>query len=408
MSLNASPPAQPARSRKRTALIISTITVGALLLVSLGGLGWILFKPVSTEVMLQPAGYVTNTPFAEDPFAGAPDPALATPIDNSGTVPAGSLNSTPTNATGPAIYGGSADKTVCDAQKFVAFMQQNSAQAQAWVDAVNADPSLVWQNGKLTVADIPAYVKTLAPVILMTDTLVVNHDFVNQKPVPYQSVLQAGTAVLVDMWGVPRLQCYCGNPLTLPPGTAASANFVGTPWVGFSPANVTNLTPPAQPVTALTVANLSSPGSTLQITPGSTTAAPATTPAPTPTPTPTPAAGLFQKPAPPTPSADLCSGAVGGNFGTVPGDSNFTATNNSPVEVDIWAQNLTWTAAPGSDPAYGGTIDSCTMEYIGTLAKGSQDNFWGPGGAQWAAFEGTNGNGPVATYSNSGSAWSIQ
>jgi len=59
-------------------------------------------------------------------------------------------------------------------------------------------------------------------------------------------------------------------------------------------------------------------------------------------------------------------------------------------------------------PAYGGTIDSCTMQYIGTLAKGSQDNFWGPAGAQWAAFEGTNGTGPVATYSNSGNAWSIQ
>lgn len=387
------------------------------MLASLGGLGWILFKPTATEIVLQPAGYVTSTPFAEDPFAGAPDPALATAIDETGAVPTGALNSTPTNATDVAIYGGSGDHQLCDAQKFVEFMKKNSPQAQAWVDALNADPTLSWKNGALTVAEIPDYVNTLVAVVLMSDTLVTNHDFVNQKSVPYQSVLQAGTAVLVDMWGVPRLQCYCGNPLTLPLGTAATAKFVGTPWVGFSPGNVTNLTPPAQPVTSLTVANLNNPGSTLQLTPPSSTttaATPApttpapTTPAPTsPAPTTTPS-GLFQKPSPPTPSADLCSGVVGGNFSTVPGDSNFTGTNNSPVEVDIWVAELTWTAAPGDDPAYGGTIDSCTMQYIGSLAKGSQSDFWGPAGVQWAAFEGANGTGPVATYGNSGTAWSIQ
>jgi len=117
---------------------------------------------------------------------------------------------------------------------------------------------------------------------------------------------------------------------------------------------------------------------------------------------------LFQKPSPPTPSADLCSGVVGNTISTVPGDVTFPATNNSPVEVDIWSQILTWTAPPGSDPANGGTIDTCTMNYVGTLAKGAQDNLWGFAGGQWAAFEGVSGTGPVATNTNGGNAWSIQ
>lgn len=411
MTLTAPAPAQPPRAKKPKALIISTITVGAVLLASLGGLGWILLKPTTTEVMLQPAGYITSSPFAEDPFAGAPDPALATPIDDTGVVPTGALNSQTTNATDVAIYGGSGDHQLCDAQKFVEFMKQKPAQAQAWVDALNADPKLSWKNGTLTVAEIPDYVNTLVAVVLMSDTLVTNHDFVNQKPVPYQSVLQAGTAVLVDMWGVPRLQCYCGNPLTLPPGTAATTTFVGTPWAGFSPGNVTNLTPPAQPVTALTVANLNNPGSTLLLTPASSTS-PAATPAPTPSPAPTPTGALpdgwFVKPTPPTPSTDLCAGVVGNVITTVPGDVKFPANNTSPVEVDIWNTVLTWQAQPGGDPAYGGTIDSCTMQYVGSIKQGTSAELFGFPGGQWAAFEGVNGTGPVATKVNGGDAWSIQ
>lgn len=396
---------------------MSTVTVGALLLASLGGLGVILFTPKTTEVVLQPAGYVTSTPFAADPFAGAPDPALAAPIDETGALPTGPLNAKTTNATDAAVYGGSSNMQVCDVQKFVDFMGKNPAQAQAWVTALNADPSLVSQTGKLTAADIPNYVQTLVPVVLLSDVLVTNHDFVNQKPVPYQSVLQAGTAVLSDMWGVPRLQCYCGNPLTLPPGAVTTASYVGTPWVGFNPGNVTNLSAPAQPVTSLTVANLSSPGSMLQLTPGST---PAATPSPTapttPSPSPSPTApaapvdGFFVKSSPPTPSVDLCSGVVGTNIQTVPGDFSFTAKNNSPVEVDLWVAETTWMALPGDDPAYGGDIDSCTMKYVGSIKQGTTGPLHGGAFITWAAFEGTNGTGPLVTHVNTGNGddWNIQ
>jgi hypothetical protein len=40
-------------------------------------------------------------------------------------------------------------------------------------------------------------------VILQRDTRVTNHGFRNGRATPTQSILQAGTAVLVDEYGVP-------------------------------------------------------------------------------------------------------------------------------------------------------------------------------------------------------------
>jgi serine/threonine protein kinase len=50
-----------------------------------------------------------------------------------------------------------------------------------------------------------------------------------------QSVLQAGTAVLVDAHGVPRVRGLSGNPLTAPIALRGAPNLVGTRWPSFRP-----------------------------------------------------------------------------------------------------------------------------------------------------------------------------
>jgi hypothetical protein len=54
---------------------------------------------------------------------------------------------------------------------------------------------------------------------------------------PINSVLQAGTAVLVDTFGVPRVRCFCGNPLAPAIELAAEVTVGGTPWPGFDLGN---------------------------------------------------------------------------------------------------------------------------------------------------------------------------
>jgi hypothetical protein len=82
-------------------------------------------------------------------------------------------------------------------------------------------------------SDIPTYVATLTPLLLRADTRVTNHGFANGRATELQSVLQAGTAVLVDQFGVPRVRCYCGNPL-LPPRLTVT-KYRGPTWPGYSP-----------------------------------------------------------------------------------------------------------------------------------------------------------------------------
>ncbi len=134
--------------------------------------------------------------------------------------------------TTTALFGGSGDQRVCDPEALIEFLRTNRDKAEAWVEALNADPTLEWSGGdKLTVGDIPTYIRELTPAFLTEDTRVTNHGYVNGQATPRQSVLQKGTAVLVDDNGIPRTRCACGNPLT-PPHKVDDPHYVGECWEG--------------------------------------------------------------------------------------------------------------------------------------------------------------------------------
>jgi serine/threonine protein kinase len=127
----------------------------------------------------------------------------------------------------PGLYGGSGDNAICDPKAMVAFLQEHPDKADAWAGVLG-----------ITAAEIPNYVAGLTPVILRSDTAVTNHGFVDGRATTVNSVLQAGTAVMVDSYGVPRVRCYCGNPLT-PAVATASPTYVGPTWPTFSSSSVT-------------------------------------------------------------------------------------------------------------------------------------------------------------------------
>ncbi len=128
--------------------------------------------------------------------------------------------------TAPGLYGGTGNAQTCDATQLVTFLQQNPAKGSAWAGVEGIAP-----------ADIGKYVATLTPIILTSDTLVTNHGYANGHATTLQSVLQAGTAVMIDNTGVPRAKCNCGNPLT-PAEPSPIGKTQGAAWPGYTSTQV--------------------------------------------------------------------------------------------------------------------------------------------------------------------------
>jgi hypothetical protein len=144
----------------------------------------------------------------------------------------------------PGLYGGTRDDGRCDQAQMVAFLEREPAKAQAWSSVLG-----------IGVAEIRTYVGGLTPILLRSDTRVTNHGYANGRATSISVVLQSGTAVLVDRYGVPRVKCNCGNPLT-PPTPLTKPVYRGTSWPGYS---VTNVVVVQQNVTVINVFTLYDP-----------------------------------------------------------------------------------------------------------------------------------------------------
>jgi uncharacterized protein DUF6777/protein kinase-like protein len=129
----------------------------------------------------------------------------------------------PVAGSAPGLYGGTQLLSVCNKPQLISYLEANPAKAAAWA-AVQG----------IAAAQIPAYIGGLTDVVLAADTRVTNHGYVNGTANPIDEVLQAGTAVLVDAFGVPRARCYCGNPLTPPRPLASKPTVEGTRWPHFT------------------------------------------------------------------------------------------------------------------------------------------------------------------------------
>lgn len=132
------------------------------------------------------------------------------------------------SADKPGVFGGSSTDSVCDPDALVKHLESNPAMAQAWATTQGID-----------VSNISTWVGDLTPVFLAHDTRVTNHGFKSGKVTQWQAVLQAGTGVLVDSNGVPRVRCKCGNPLKVPEELDLSAAKVpANAWEGYTSADV--------------------------------------------------------------------------------------------------------------------------------------------------------------------------
>ncbi|WP_285569507.1 DUF6777 domain-containing protein [Streptomyces sp. RTGN2] len=196
-------------------------------------------KSAGGEVFLQAAGSAGRQPFTGSTARSAPGDATPTPVPSMSASASGTGNNVTQGVDGsaPGLYGGTRKVASCDVEKQITALTDQPAKNKAFASVEGIDPS-----------GVPAYLRALTPVQLRLDTRVTNHGYENGAATSYQAVLQAGTAVLVDDRGVPRVRCACGNPLLPPVALKGSPEVKGDPWPGYRAGQVVVVQPAPQPV----------------------------------------------------------------------------------------------------------------------------------------------------------------
>jgi hypothetical protein len=249
------PQPPPGKKRKRGLLVFLALLVvagiGAAAFVVLGSDDETGGSAAGGQVRLEPVSTVGADPFTDDldleGLGNAAADALAV-VPALGTDVVTSLAGQSSPGTEPGLYGGSQDVRTCDVQALVDFLTDdaNADKAEAWAGVLGID-----------VDGIPDYIAGLTSVRLRFDTRVTNHGFRDGEADGFQSVLQAGTAVLVDDEGIPRVKCNCGNPLGEPQplGDLSDEDQAGAQdldviaenpeaaWPGFDPTAAVAVTP---------------------------------------------------------------------------------------------------------------------------------------------------------------------
>ncbi|MFE9624761.1 DUF6777 domain-containing protein [Streptomyces sp. NPDC006527] len=185
------------------------------------------------EVFLQPAAGSGPDPFTDSTATAPTTPPASTAPTSAPAETTNVVRGVDGGAGG--LYGGTRSVAACDVEKQIRFLTAEPAKNRAFASVVRVEPS-----------GVPAYLRSLTPVQLRMDTRVTNHGYRDGAATPYQAVLQAGTAVLVDARGEPRVRCACGNPLTRPVAQATKPKVTGESWPSYRPSNVVVVTPAAK------------------------------------------------------------------------------------------------------------------------------------------------------------------
>ncbi|MEL3947048.1 DUF6777 domain-containing protein [Streptomyces sp. LNU-CPARS28] len=200
------------------------------------------------ELFLEPVAAQGPDPFTDSTARAAETPPPVTrspqPSPSGSSSPADQGVRSLAGGT-PGLYGGTQRTGSCDVGRQVQYLTAEPARARAFAGVVG-----------ITQDRVPAYLRGLTPVVLRADTRVTNHGYRDGRATAFQSVLQAGTAVLVDDRGLPRVRCACGNPLRPPVAFRQTPTHSGQQWQGYRPTKVVVVTPAPRPVTVIVIVNI--------------------------------------------------------------------------------------------------------------------------------------------------------
>ncbi|AUH43860.1 DUF6777 domain-containing protein [Streptomyces sp. CMB-StM0423] len=201
----------------------------------------------AAELVLQPVadrGHDPFTPSTATPDGAAPSPSrTAAPPDS--PPPAEPSRHQSVSGGKAGLYGGVRNVASCDVDKQIAFLGRDADKQAAFARTLRVDEG-----------DLPGFLRELTSVLLRADTRLTGHGFADGEASPFQSVLQAGTAVMVDDKGVPRVRCASGSPLTAPEKLSGNDRYGGTGWRGFRPSRTVVVTPAQRALSRLVIVDV--------------------------------------------------------------------------------------------------------------------------------------------------------
>ncbi|WP_236242541.1 DUF6777 domain-containing protein [Streptomyces sp. CC228A] len=204
-------------------------------------------SPAPPAALLQPAAEPGPHPFTASTVLTSDTAARHRPSPGPAAGAAASAGEPLRTVDGatPGLYGGTQSLASCDIEQQVRFLTADTAKAEAFARAAGVSRTGLAQ-----------WLRGLTPVMLRADTHVAGHGYRKGNAVPYQAVLQAGTAVLVDAYGAPRVRCADGNPLRSPADGRLPAAQRGRAWDGYRPERVIAVHPTVRTLETLVLVNV--------------------------------------------------------------------------------------------------------------------------------------------------------
>ncbi|MFD7613695.1 DUF6777 domain-containing protein [Streptomyces sp. NPDC059828] len=202
------------------------------------------------QVQLQPASELGPDPFTPSTatLAGAAGPpssprAAASASPAPGSSQLGAVR-TVLGST-PGLYGGTRSIASCDVEQQIRFLTADANKGRAFAHGAGVSQE-----------DLPEFLRGLTPVVLRADARVTGHSYRAGSAQRFQSVLQSGTAVLVDEHGSPRVRCASGSPLASPVIESGATEEQGREWPGYDPDRVVVITRSADVIKTLVIADV--------------------------------------------------------------------------------------------------------------------------------------------------------
>ncbi|GAB09901.1 hypothetical protein GOARA_048_01030 [Gordonia araii NBRC 100433] len=219
------PGTAPSPDRRVSVIIVSVMAVVVLLAGVVGVGAWYLgFFGTGTRLL-------ASTAMAPGQFvSGKPAVVVGSVLDRSKQRSGRPDRNGTVSGTDRGLYAAATTRLTCEVGPLVSGLESDTARRSAFASVMGSSPTQV-------VADT----LNMASLVLLHDTKVAAHSYVDGKVEAYQAVLEAGTPVLVDASGMPRVRCSGGVPLGAPESGAKVPR--SGEWSGYSASKVVTVTP---------------------------------------------------------------------------------------------------------------------------------------------------------------------